>query len=217
MVGYQKGRPTIPSDVKIGAILSGGGAAIIGPYEGVGGPCFDEEKILYAGTRPRRDRAWEVQLRHCWPLRKAGHLPTNRERGTPATCQLGVPSAIRSITASARGETRTPTSSRPPDLKVARPHAPSRRPRRRPGSSGVVPPTGVVLREETVSKPQPIVEAMYSARPAVGSAVFARGVVGKIEASATTRPCVPWTRPLAFTTAIRSLEGPIRHVPTGCQ
>lgn len=49
MVGYQKGRPTIPSDVKIGAILSGGGAAIIGPYGAVlAGPCFDEEKILNA-------------------------------------------------------------------------------------------------------------------------------------------------------------------------
>ena len=61
------------------------------------------------------------------------------------------------------------------------------------------------------------VEAIISAIAIVGRLVFARGVVGKIDASATTRPSVPWTRPVGDTTADRSSGGPIRHVPTGCQ
>ena len=45
----------------------------------------------------------------------------------------------------------------------------------------------------------------------VGMCVVARGTTGMSEASATTSPSTPWTRPRASVTA------PIAHVPTGCQ
>jgi hypothetical protein len=62
-----------------------------------------------------------------------------------------------------------------------------------------------------------MVEAMNSAIPIVGRFVLARGIVGKMDASATTRFVAPWTRPVESTTAQGSSERPARQVPTGCQ
>ena len=61
---------------------------------------------------------------------------------------------------------------------------------------------------------QPLIAAeIFSATMMVGMLVLARGTVGMIEASTTRRPSKPRTRPTRSTTASRSVEAPIRHVP----
>ena len=47
-----------------------------------------------------------------------------------------------------------------------------------------------------------------------GALVFPEGMVGKIEASATRRPWMPWTLSLSSTTVFWP-SGPMRHVPIG--
>ena len=53
--------------------------------------------------------------------------------------------------------------------------------------------------------------AMRSPITVVGMWVVARGTTGMSDASATTSPSTPWTRPRS------SVTTPIAHVPTGCQ
>gem|GEM_PF-4482415 len=57
---------------------------------------------------------------------------------------------------------------------------------------------------------------MRSASMIVGMFVLAAGIEGMIEASTTYSPLRPRTAPVEFTTAMRSVLGPIGQVPTGC-
>src|SRR5436190_7829736 len=58
-------------------------------------------------------------------------------------------------------------------------------------------------------------DAIRSAIMMVGMWVLADGMSGMIDASATTRPPVPWTRPAASTTAPAAGSEPMAQVPTG--
>ena len=58
-----------------------------------------------------------------------------------------------------------------------------------------------------------IMSAAFSPIMMVGALVLPEGMWGMIEASATRKPAMPWTRRRASTTLIASF--PILHVPTG--
>ena len=55
--------------------------------------------------------------------------------------------------------------------------------------------------------------AAFSAIIIVAAQIFADGMLGMIEASATRSPAMPRTRSSSSTTAVGSLAGPIRAVP----
>jgi hypothetical protein len=55
--------------------------------------------------------------------------------------------------------------------------------------------------------------AAFSAIIMVEAHVFADGMLGITEASATRNPVTPWTRNSSSTTADGSLDTPIREVP----
>ena len=57
--------------------------------------------------------------------------------------------------------------------------------------------------------------AIASATASTVRCVLARGMVGRIDASATTRPSTPCTRPSASTTVSAAPGRPMRQVPAG--